>query len=74
MKPCRSIHTVGMRFPVDVVFLDTQNRVIKAVAGLAPFRACWGGGEADSVLELAVGTIERSLTRPGDRIHLIKDV
>lgn len=73
IKPCRGMHTVGMRFSLDVVFLDAQNRAIKVVTGLTPFRICWGGREAKSVLELTVGTIGRSHTRPGDRIDLIED-
>jgi uncharacterized membrane protein (UPF0127 family) len=68
ISPCRGIHTIGMRCSLDVVFLDAQNRAVKVVTGLTPFRVCWGGKDARSVLELAVGTIERSLTRAGDRI------
>ncbi len=73
IKPCRSIHTVGMRFSIDVVFLDAQNRVIKTRSGLAPFRICRGSREAQSVLELAVGSIKRSHTMPGDQIQFIED-
>ena len=73
IKPCRSIHTVGMRFSLDVVFLDAQNRVVKTRSGLAPFRICWGGREAVSVLELPAGTIEHSHTAPGDQIRFVED-
>jgi uncharacterized membrane protein (UPF0127 family) len=71
ITPCRGIHTMGMGCALDVVFLDAQNRAVKVVTGLPPFRVCWGGTDARSVLELAVGTIERSLTRAGDRIDFI---
>ena len=73
IRPCRSIHTVGMRFPIDVVFLDAKNRVVKTVSGLAPFRICRGGRKAKSVLEVSVGTIERSRTMPGDQIQFVED-
>jgi uncharacterized protein len=74
IKPCNGVHTVGMRFPFDVVFLDDQNRVIKTRSGLGPFRVCRGGRHAQSVLELSMGTIERSHTEPGDQIHFVEDV
>jgi uncharacterized protein len=63
---CRSIHTVGMRFPLDVVFLDRTFRVVDV-------RPVWPGrwfvrcGGAAHVLELAAGSGIRSgevLQRP----------
>lgn len=74
IRPCRGIHTIGMRYPLDVVFLDAQDKVVKVVTGLPPFRVCWGGRDARSVLEFAVGTIERSFTQPGDRIDFSEGV
>lgn len=73
IRSCRAIHTFGMRFPIDVIFLDAQQRVVKTVAGVAPFQICLGGRVTRSVLELPVGTIEQSCTRPGDQIHFIED-
>jgi uncharacterized protein len=74
IRPCRGIHTFGMKCSLDAVFLDDQDRVVKVVAGLTPFRLCWGGKHARSVLELAVGTIERSFTKPGDHIEFSEGV
>lgn len=71
--PSQAIHTFGMRFPIDVIFLDAQQRVVKTAAGVAPFQICLGGKNAESALELPVGTIERSCTQPGDQIHFIED-
>ena len=62
-----------MRFPIDVIFLDADDRVVKTAAGVAPFRICLGGKNAESALELPIGTIERSRTQPGDRIDLVED-
>jgi len=62
-----------MRFPMDVIFLDADDRVVKTAAGVAPFQICLGGKNAKSALELAVGTIERSCTVSGDQIDLIKN-
>ena len=36
--PCRSVHTFGMRQPIDVAFVDGHGRVLKAVRGMPPRR------------------------------------
>jgi uncharacterized membrane protein (UPF0127 family) len=48
---CRSVHTFGMRFPLDLIFLDRGGRVIELRRSLRPCRIvrC---PDADSVLEL----------------------
>jgi len=58
LAPCRAVHTVGMRFAIDVVFLDAHGKVLRAVANLQPYRlaACL---HAASVLELAAGSLNR---------------
>jgi uncharacterized protein len=63
-----SVHTFFMRFSIDVVFLDTDERVLRIDANVAPWRlkACRG---ASSVLELAAGKA-RGLSL-GDRIELL---
>jgi len=38
---CRSVHTFGMRFPLDVVFLDRRGRLIRAVFGVPSGRVVW---------------------------------
>jgi uncharacterized membrane protein (UPF0127 family) len=70
LTPCTSIHTFFMRFPIDVLYLDREHVVLKAVRALRPFRfsACLRG--CHSVLELPAGAIETSGTRVGDRLAL----
>ena len=58
LQPCRSIHTFGMKYPVDVLFLDKHGCIIKMIHRLAPNRAAKGRAGTDSVLELAPGTAE----------------
>jgi uncharacterized membrane protein (UPF0127 family) len=67
INPCEAIHTFFMRFSIDVIFLDRQNRVRKVSAGLRPWRmsACL---VAKSVLELPAGTAARTLTVAGDQL------
>jgi uncharacterized membrane protein (UPF0127 family) len=66
--PCEAVHTFGMQFPIDLVYLDRNNRVKKTRSAVRPFRlsACLS---AHSVLELAPGTVSRTQTKPGDRLE-----
>jgi uncharacterized membrane protein (UPF0127 family) len=57
ITPCNSIHTFFMRFPIDVVFLDDQFRVIKIVRAMQPWRMSWPYWRASQVLELPAGTV-----------------
>jgi len=68
IEPCSSIHTMFMRFTIDVVFLDKERRVVK-VATVPPFRAALGGG-GHAVLELPAGTAERNGVEVGDALSL----
>jgi len=54
LVPCRAVHTVGMRFPIDVVFMDRQGRAVRIETAVAPWRCRWHRG-AHSALELAAG-------------------
>jgi uncharacterized protein len=66
--PCESVHTFGMKFPIDLVYLDRKKKVKKVRSGVPPWRlsACLS---AHSVLELASGTIHHTQTRPGDMLE-----
>ena len=55
IKPCGSVHTLGMRYAIDLVYLDKQRRIIKVVHRLKPWRMSMRLG-ADSVAELREGT------------------
>ena len=51
---CNCIHTFFMRFPIDATFLDAQNRVVRVVRDIRPWRLfVWGGWRARKVLETA---------------------
>ncbi|NYT85858.1 DUF192 domain-containing protein [Pusillimonas harenae] len=54
IAPCRAIHTIGLSYPIDVVFLDKYHRVLAQRHHLAPWRlACCPVGAA--VVELPGG-------------------
>ena len=69
IRPTGAVHTLFMRFPIDVVFLDTELRVIDVVAELRPWRAAGRRG-ARAVLELAAGECGRRGIRAGDRLRV----
>ena len=66
IEPCSSIHTMFMRFAIDVIFLDKEHRVVK-VATVPPFRAALGRG-SHAVLEVPAGTAERNGLEVGDAL------
>jgi uncharacterized membrane protein (UPF0127 family) len=51
-KGCKSVHTFFMRFDLDIVYLDKENRVIKIIKQLKPFRVAMYVRNAVSILEL----------------------
>ena len=66
--PCESVHTFGMKFPIDLVYLDRNKKVKKVRSAVPPWRlsVCFS---AHSVLELASGSIRRTGTKPGDKLQ-----
>ena len=67
LVPCAAVHTVFMRFPIDVVFLDRDGRVRTIVRNLQPWRIA-ASPRAYAAVELA-GGVERDLM-PGDPLYL----
>ena len=52
IEKCNAIHTCFMSFAIDAAFLDSDNRVVKVVRGIRPWRLfVWGGWRARKVLE-----------------------
>jgi len=68
--PCHGVHTLGMMFPIDLIFLDREKRVIHIEEYVRPFRVSKVIRKAVSVLELPVHTIYRSGTREGDHLEI----
>lgn len=70
LVPSKGIHTIGMKFPIDVIFLDKENKVVSVIPGLAPNRATGIHLAAHSVLELPKGAINKSHTEVGDQLDV----
>ncbi len=68
IKPCNSIHTFFMGFPIDVVYVSEDGEVVGLAERLVPYRIGPIVRKASFVLELPAGTIANTATQPGDRI------
>ena len=66
IKPCNSIHTFFMRFSIDVLFVDKNNRAMKAISAFPPFRLSNIYFNSAFVIELPAGTINSTSTSEGD--------
>ena len=67
LSPCSHVHTFGMRFPLDVLFLNKDGTVVHCVPHLRPNRMA-GAWRARHTLELAAGSIARLGLQTGDRL------
>jgi uncharacterized membrane protein (UPF0127 family) len=67
--PCEAVHTFGMKFAIDVIFLNRKTQVLKIRKNMAK-RCITLCLRAHSVLELPTGTLERTGTIPGDVLDL----
>ena len=68
--PCRGVHTLAMRFPIDVLYLDTNKVVVHVEQNLKPWRVARVSMRAASVLELPGNTLKSSGTAIGDEIEI----
>jgi uncharacterized protein len=68
--PSRGVHTIGMLFPIDLIFLNKDKEVVHLEEYVRPFRISRVSLKASSVLELPSHTIYRSGTQVGDRFEI----
>ena len=64
--PCTGVHTLGMRYPIDVVFMDRDGRIVRTCDALKPMRAIPWVRHAYVALELRAGSVARAGVRTGD--------
>jgi hypothetical protein len=69
LRPCRHVHTIGMRFAIDVAFCDVQGVVLKTRT-LSPWRLSPIVYRAAFAVEAEAGAFERWGLRVGDRVEL----
>jgi uncharacterized membrane protein (UPF0127 family) len=68
--PCRGVHTMAMRFPIDVVYLDRDETVVHVEENLKPWRFAPIRLQAFSVLELPSRTVTSTSTAVGDKVQI----
>jgi uncharacterized protein len=68
--PCRGVHTLGMRFAIDVLYLSSDKVVVHLEHGLSPWRFAPVRLRASSVLELPENTLHATGTTIGDELEI----
>jgi uncharacterized membrane protein (UPF0127 family) len=66
----KAIHTIGMTFAIDVLFLDHTGHVVHLIPAMPPLRTSPFVARARDVLELPAGIIAQTQTSLGDQIEL----
>jgi uncharacterized protein len=66
IRPARGIHTHFMRFPIDLIFVDDENRVVKIRPSMQPWRI--DPARAATVIEVAAGLADAADVRVGDEL------
>src|ERR1700693_36869 len=70
--PSRGVHTIGMLFPIDLIFLGKEKEVVHVEEHVRPFSISRVSLKAMSVWELPPHTIYRSRTQVGDRFEIAR--
>lgn len=68
--PCHGVHTFAMKFPIDVIHLDSRRTVVYLEPSLEPWRVGRISARANSVLELPANTLSETGTSVGDQIEI----
>ncbi len=66
--PCQSVHSVGMKFSIDVVFLDNDRQVVALLEKMRPFRCSKFYRDAKMALEIKEGKIQEMRIEIGDQL------
>ncbi|MEI7435650.1 MAG: DUF192 domain-containing protein [bacterium] len=69
---CKCIHTFGMRFALDLVFVRSDGTVDAVRRGVRPWRIVRGTRHSDAVYELEAGSLPPDAPRPGERLDWIR--
>lgn len=72
LSPCNMIHTFGMRFALDVVYLSGDFKVVHMIENLTPGHMTPMIKQAVSILELPAGMIEKAKIKLGDELHILR--
>ena len=71
LEPCNSVHTFFMHFPIDILFLDKNYKVIKVLPKFNPNRISNIYWHSKRVIELPTGKINLTNTQISDQLQLL---
>jgi uncharacterized protein len=69
LEPCNAIHNCFVRFPIDVIFLDSNLRIVKILRHFKPWRFSWIYWRATKTLELPAGKVPETIVE-GDYLEV----
>jgi uncharacterized protein len=72
ISPCNTIHMFFMKFCLDIIFVDKNNRVVHLIENIKPWRLSKIVWSANCVIELQTDTIKRSRTEIGDILEFLE--
>lgn len=70
IMPCNGIHTMFMSFPIDVLYVDAEHRIVDIDIGIPPWKLSLPRRYSRYVIELPAGTVIQTGTAVGDRLSL----
>lgn len=70
ITPCNQIHMLNMRFALDVIYLDQNDRVVKIDENVQPGKICKTVRNAKSVIEMKAAAAARFGIRQGDTLKM----
>ncbi len=65
----KSIHTLFMGFPIDVIYVDKEYKIIRADVNMVPYRLGPFLARSAYILEMSVGTINQTASKVGDQLN-----
>ncbi|PKR77272.1 hypothetical protein CEY16_11075 [Halalkalibacillus sediminis] len=71
IKPCQSVHSYFMRYPIDVIYINKSQEVVALDIGLLPNKIGKRRKDAESVIEVTAGTIVDTDTAIGHQLNII---
>jgi len=71
IEPCNSIHTFFMNFPLDVLFIDKKDTVVKVIRNMTPWKMSWLYLKSKKVLEVKAGLLPKEIMA-GDRVKITR--
>jgi uncharacterized membrane protein (UPF0127 family) len=71
LKNCASVHTIGMNYGIDLIFLDSRLNVVRIVKQLRPNRLSPWVGRASLVVEVPAGYCDEVPLSENDRLEIV---